>query len=362
MKSQKNKNIYTLAIDTSCDDTAVAILKNDRVLANIVSSQIDIHKEWGGVVPNLAKREHQKMIDGCIALALKRSGLKGISKIDVFAVTHGPGLAPALEVGVAKVKELALENDRPLIAVNHMEGHALSVFLKNKFGKYYSGLKRYSEKHDFPFLALCISGGHTEIVLVEDFGKYKIIGQTLDDAAGEAFDKIARMLGLGYPGGAVISKFAEGKNKNTYALPRPMQHSKDLDFSFSGLKTACLYQTNDLKKQLSEKDFAKIIPDYCASVQEAIIDSLIGKTIKAVKKIQPKMLVTGGGVIANKPLRARLRKEMKSLKIPVYFPASQFCQDNAAMIGLVAYMKYLRKETVEDIPALQRKPSITIEA
>lgn len=355
------KKIYTLAIDTSCDDTSVAVLCNDRVLANIVSSQIDIHKGWGGVVPNLAKRAHQEMIDSCVDLALKRSGLKDIKKINVIAVTYGPGLAPALEVGVSKAQELALKNNIPLVAVNHMEGHALSVFLKNKVGKNYAKLPSDINKTKFPLLALLVSGGHTELVLVEDFGKYKIIGQTLDDAAGEAFDKIGRMLGLGYPAGAVIARFAEKGNRNAYKLPRPMEHSKNYDFSFSGLKTACLYQTNDLKKELGEKGFAKIIPDYCASVEEAIVDSLIGKTVKAIKEYKPKMLVLGGGVVVNKRLRAKLRKALKALNIPIYFPDKQFCQDNAAMIGLAGYLKFLRGEIVKDIPLLQRKPSLGIE-
>lgn len=349
------KKTYILGIDTSCDDTSVAVLANDRVLSNVVSSQIDVHQEWGGVVPNLARREHEKMIDECIRLALKRSGLKEFRSLDAIAVTYGPGLAPALEVGVARARNLSSEFDVPLIAVNHMEGHALSAFLKNKNGKTYSGVGRAR----FPLMALGVSGKHTEIIWVERFGKYKILGQTQDDAAGEAFDKIARMLDLGYPGGPVISRLAEGGDPNKYPLPRPMHASPDYNFSFSGLKTACLYNTNDLKKKLG-KEFAKIIPDYCASVQEAIVDSIINKTFRAAKALRPKMMILGGGVTANKRLRLKLRREAKALNIPIYFPAAVFSTDNAAMIALVGYYKFQRGEFVK-AKDLQRIPSLTLE-
>lgn len=350
------KEIIILAIDTSCDDTSVAVLRNDCVLASIVSSQIDVHKEWGGVVPSLARREHEKMIDGCVDVALKRSGVKEMKQVNVVAVTYGPGLSPALEVGVKKAKELAQEFALPLVAINHMEGHTLSGFLKNSRGKNYSGV----EAPTFPFMALCVSGGHTEIVWAEGFGKYRLLGQTLDDAAGEALDKVARMLDLGYPGGPVIAKLAEQGNPNAYPLPRPMKDSPDYNFSFSGLKTACLYNTNTLKQELGT-DFARIIPDYCASVQEAVVDSLVGKTIKAAKKFQPKVVVLGGGVSANIRLRSQLRKALKKIGITLVVPAKQFCTDNAAMIGLAAYHKYQRGEVVQDIAALDRDPSITIE-
>lgn len=349
--------IYTLGIDTSCDDTAVAVLKNDRVLANVVSSQVDTHREWGGVVPRLARREHEKMIDGCIALALRRSGVKYIENIDVIAVTYGPGLAPALEVGVRKAREMSMEYMIPVVAVNHMEGHALSTLLKNSRGVNFSKLA----KPQFPAIAVLVSGGHTEIVWIEELGKYEIIGQTLDDAAGEAFDKIARMLDLGYPGGPVLARMAEDGDPNSYPLPRPMKDSQDYHFSFSGLKTACLYNTNDLKKALGPKKFSKIVPDYCASVQEAIVDSLLGKVSRAVKKKKPKMVMFGGGVSANNRLRSKFRREMKKQNIPVYFPDKKFATDNASMIALVGYYKFLRAETVECVSKLERDPSITIE-
>ena len=348
------KKIYTLGIDTSCDDTSVAVLENDKVLSSVVSSQIDIHKEWGGVVPSLAGREHEKMIKECTSLALKRSGVKDISKIDVIAVTYGPGLAPALDVGIQWARELAINEGVPLVAVNHMEGHTLSVFLKNSKGKNYAGVKTQK----FPFLALCVSGGHTELLFVEGLGAYEILGQTLDDAAGEAFDKVARMLGLGYPGGPVIARLAEEGDPTAYQLPRPMIHTKDYNFSFSGLKTASLYGTNELKKTLGKK-FPSIIPDYCASFQEAVVDTLVKKTIRAAEEKKPKMIVLGGGVAANKRLRTKLRYEAKSLGIPVYFPYRSFSTDNAAMIALAGYYKFQRGE-LADPKTLERKPGLVL--
>lgn len=350
------KKVYILGIDTSCDDTSVAVLENDRVLANVVSSQIDVHKEWGGVVPNLARREHERLIGPAVELALKRSGLKDIKKLNAIAVTYGPGLAPALEVGVAWAKRLATENKLPLIAVNHMEGHMLSALLKNKSGKAYSGI----DKIKFPIMGITVSGKHTELIWSKKLGYYKILGQTLDDAAGEAFDKIGRMLDLGYPGGPVIARIGEEGNPNAYKLPRPMHATKDYNFSFSGLKTAVLNHSTDLRKALG-KDFPKAIPDYCASVQEAIVDSIIIKAARAARELKPKLMLLGGGVAANKRLRVKLRRISRELNIPIYFPDNNFSTDNASMIALVGYYKYLRKEFVKNILELDRKPSLTIE-
>ena len=350
------KPVIILAVDTSCDDTSVAVTCNDRVLSSIVSSQIDVHKEWGGVVPNLARREHEKMIDECILLALKRAKLQSIDQVTALAVTYGPGLAPALEVGVRTIKQLAITHNRPVVAVNHMEGHTLSALLCNSRGRNYAGLT----KPAFPLMALCVSGGHTEIVWVEKIGVYKLLGQTLDDAAGEAFDKVSRMLDLGYPGGPIISTLAEQGDPTAYPLPRPMKQSGDYNFSFSGLKTACLYNTNELKSQLG-KQFAKIIPDYCASFQAAVIDCLVSKTVAAARDHKPTQVLLGGGVSANKELRKRLRQACKGLGIPAYFPAPRFSTDNAAMIGLAGYYKLLRGEIVTDVQSLDRDPSITIE-
>jgi N6-L-threonylcarbamoyladenine synthase len=219
-----------LAIDTSCDETSVAILENDRLFSNIVSSQVELHYKWGGVVPSIAKRAHQEKLDPSIELALKRARLK-IEDIDVFAVTYGPGLAIALEVGIKKAKELAKKYKKPLVAVDHMEGHIYSNLIRNSRGNFYnsfSGVK-------FPLLVLLVSGGHTEIIFMKDHGEYGVVGQTLDDAAGEAFDKVARPLMLGYPGGPVIEQFAENGDEDMFKLPKPIIHLKNYNFSFSGL-------------------------------------------------------------------------------------------------------------------------------
>lgn len=344
-----------LGIETSCDDTGVAVLQNDRVLSSVVSSQIDVHREWGGVVPQLARREHENVIQIVIAAALKRAGVK-CSDLSAIAVTYGPGLAPALEVGVRTAKQLAQEHSLPLIAVNHMEGHTLSGLLRNRHGKPYSGL----DKALFPCLAVVVSGKHSDLVWIENIGHYRLLGQTLDDAPGEAFDKIGRMLDLGYPAGPVISQLAQGHNRAAFDLPRPMQHSDNYHFSFSGLKTSCLYQTNRLKDELGA-EFAAVIPDYCASVEEAIVESLLGKTLRAAKEHQPNMVLFGGGVSANKRLRFRFRRELAALDIPAYFAPKQFCTDNGAMIALAGYYKLQRGETVADIAALDRDPSISIE-
>ncbi len=350
-----NQEIFILAIDTSCDDTSVAILRNDCVMANIVSSQVDIHKEWGGVVPHLAKRGHQQYLDQCIEMALHRSRLNW-DKIHAIAVTYGPGLAPALEVGLQKAKELAKEHHLPLVPVNHMEGHLLSCLLKNSSGNYYIRI----QDHPLPWLGLTISGGHTELIWIEAIGTYKILGRTLDDAAGEAFDKVARMLGLGYPGGAVIEAMAKKGNPKAYDLPRPMHNSPNYDFSFSGLKTACLYSTDSLKQQLQDK-FALVVPDYCASLQEAIADTLLIKLKRAAKNQQPKAVLVGGGVSANLRIRAKFRTAFRKLKIPVYFPYRCFCMDNGAMIALAGYHQYQRGKITYNYDTIDRVPYLTLE-
>ena len=350
-----NMKLKILAIDTSCDDTSVAVLENDKVLSNIVSSQIDIHREWGGVVPNLAKREHEKAIDECVRVALKRAKTKE-KDISAIAVTYGPGLAPALQVGVNKAKEMSLEYDIPLIGVNHIEGHILAVLLKNKNNKYYSKINEIK----FPLLVMIVSGGHTQIIFVKSIGEYKVIGRTLDDAVGEAFDKVSRMLDLGYPGGLVISEMSKKGDKNKFILPRPMKDSNNYDFSFSGLKTACLYNIRDLKKEHKD-NFVKLIPDYCASFQEAAVDSLLIKLKRATKKISPKMIFVGGGVSANNRLRKKFKQEINKLGVDIYFPSKVYSTDNAAMIGVVGYYKYLKKEFIKKVDKLDRVPSLSIE-
>ncbi|MBS3051966.1 MAG: tRNA (adenosine(37)-N6)-threonylcarbamoyltransferase complex transferase subunit TsaD [Candidatus Aenigmarchaeota archaeon] len=343
-----------LSVDTSCDETSASVCKDDRVLSNIISSQVDLHNEWGGVVPSIAKRIHQERIDPTISLALKRARLK-IEDIDAFAITIGPGLAIALEVGIKKIKELSQIHNKPIIVVNHMEGHIYSNFAKNSEGSSYNKFK----KPKFPVLCLLVSGNHTELVLMSNHGNYKLLGETLDDAAGEAFDKIARPLILGYPGGSIIERFAESGNPEAFDLPRPMIHSKDYNFSFSGLKTASVLLIEKLKQKY-KKDFSKVVPDFCSSFQQSITDVLLAKTVKAVKEYKVKQLFMGGGVISNNQIRKSFRKEMRRLSVNVFISDKKFCTDNAAMIGICAYYKSKRNEYVKNIKNVDRMPNLKI--
>lgn len=366
-----------LAIETSCDETAIAVLetKNNNVqnrvlniLSNVVASQVKIHAPWGGVVPNLAKREHQKNLPIVLKKALKQAKISvNNPKIDLIAVTNGPGLEPALWVGITFAQNLAQEWNKPLIGINHLEGHIFSVFLQRS-----QTSLQLLQSMQFPVLALIVSGGHTELVLMRKWLNYKVIGQTLDDASGEAFDKVAKMLKLGYPGGPAISKIAKSVRSptpHTVNLPRPMINSKDYNFSFSGLKTAVLYLLRDLEKQapnLYKRD--DLISAICAEFQQAAIDVLIKKTIRAAKEYKAKTIILGGGVTANQELRKQLKKavaetnfensrwgrakfyEVKfgakefskfgSREKPILLmPKMEFTGDNAAMIALAAYFR-----------------------
>jgi N6-L-threonylcarbamoyladenine synthase len=343
-----------LAIDTSCDETSASVCKNDWVLSNIVSSQVDLHKKWRGVVPIIAKRAHKERIEPVVDLALKRARLK-IEQIDAFAVTVGPGLAIALEVGIEKIKELSENYKKPVIAIDHMEGHIYSLLAKNSNGNYYSNLKKLK----LPSLCLLVSGGHTEIVLMKEHGKYELIGRTLDDAVGEAFDKVARPLMLGYPGGPVIEEFAKKGNPERFDLPIPMVRRTDYNFSYSGLKTACVIKIKKLKKKYGD-DFSNIVPDFCASFQKTIANSLLLKIEKAVENYQTKQLLLGGGVISNIYLRRRLRKSMRKFGVKVIAPSKKLCTDNAAMIGISAYYKNKRKDFVKNVEKIDRLPSLRI--
>lgn len=362
-----------LAIETSCDETAIAIAEFSgskkkpalSVLSNIVSSQMALHAKFGGVVPNLARREHQKNLPHILKMALQEAGmlarqpkkrsLREIEKIlgrepellkrfkkevvtlkapdiDAIAVTHGPGLAPALWVGVNFANALAKLWHKPIFPINHMEGHLYSALLNQ--GQKLAVIK-------FPALALLVSGGHTELVLIKNFGKYKIIGETLDDAAGEAFDKVARILGLPYPGGPEISKAAENSKVWRRALPRklprPMLNSKDYNFSFSGLKTAVLYLVRDLPRTQPLK-IAR--PAIAKEFQSAVVDVLIAKTIRAAKEYKVKTILLGGGVAANKLLRKILAEETEK-NLPTAgcrLPALCMTGDNALMIALAAIL------------------------
>jgi len=375
-----------LAIETSCDDTSVAIIKvsgkkkpSFKILSNIVSSQTEIHKQWGGVYPTLAKREHQKNLAPVLRKALKEGGLlkpktknqkpktriknkklreilkretdllKNLTKflgnyqkpkIDAIAVTIGPGLEPCLWVGVNLAKALAYFWNLPVIPINHIEGHILANWL-SPIGENYKPQTKNHKLIKFPAVCLLVSGGHTQLVLMRAIGKYKIIGETRDDAAGECFDKTARILGLGYPGGPAIATEAAKLQTTNYKLqtklPRPMIYQKNYDFSFSGLKTAVLYDFKN--RSLKTRRSKRYVRAMSAEIQQAIIDVLIKKTIKAAREYKAKFIILGGGVTANKELRRQLKLNLKSQNLNLNFlaPSKNFCTDNAAMIGIAGY-------------------------
>jgi N6-L-threonylcarbamoyladenine synthase len=318
-----------LAIETSCDETAAAVTEGRRVLSNVIFSQVDIHKKWGGVYPTLAKREHEKKIDPIVEKALKNARVK-IEDVGAVAVTFGPGLVIALEVGIRKAKELAEKYQKPLIPVDHLEGHIYSCFAQNRNGKPKRDFK-------FPFLALIASGGHTSLVMVKDHLKYEIIGQTLDDALGEALDKAAKILGMAYPGGPIMERLAEKGRSDYLELPLPLARDPRLAFSYSGLKTAF---KNRLANK-SQKEITKNLPHLAASFQEAAFAHLLDKLGKAITKSGLPFLTIGGGVIANKKLRFLIRELAREKGVEVYFPYSdKLIGDNAAMIGVAAHYKY----------------------
>ncbi len=311
-----------LAIETSCDETAVAMLSGvDGVLhveSSLVRSQIDIHAAYGGVVPEVAAREHLEMITSMIARSVRRDG----AGIDAIAVTAGPGLAPALRVGVEAAKTLAWTWKKPLIPVCHLEGHIYANWIESA--------------PEFPVLALIVSGGHTELVLMRDHGDFERLGETLDDAAGEAFDKVAKMLGLPYPGGPAIDRLAAKGNAKAFAFPRPMVDRPDAMFSFSGLKTAVLYELRKRDAEMADESFRA---DIAASFQEAIVETLVEKTMRTAGRCMPKSLVLAGGVAANALLRDRLTAAAEDRGIPLYLPPFQYSLDNAAMIAAAGYFR-----------------------
>lgn len=324
-----------LSIETSCDETALALLDasgkitNPRFVPqkNIVASQIAIHKEWGGVVPNLAKREHIRV------LPLIYKKLLAEKTPDIIAVTVGPGLEPALWAGIefAKTiyKDLKKKNKKlKLIGVNHLEGHLWSFLLD---------VKKIDTKKIFPSVALIVSGGHTTLLKMDSLTKWKTLGETKDDAVGEAFDKVARMIGLPYPGGPEIQRMAEKGNPNAIAFPRPMIHSKDYDFSYSGLKTSVLYYMRDHARTKKT--------DVAASFQSAALAPLVKKTMRAAKEYGAKSVILSGGVAANRALRNELKTESKKLKVKFFAPPMNFNTDNAMMIAAAGYISYLRKKS-----------------
>ncbi len=307
--------MYILAIDTSCDDTSVAILKDGHnILSNLVSSQHDIHKRFGGVVPELASRRHLENIIPMIKLALKEAKIEE-KDIDVIGVTYGPGLIGSLLVGLMTAKGLAYSLKKPFIGINHMEGHIFGAILEHK--------ELYP-----PFMALVVSGGHTDLVLVRRYFSYEVIGSTRDDAAGEAFDKVARLLDIGYPGGPAIERFAK-LGKIDYNLPRAIPEG--YDFSFSGLKTAV--------SKLLREDID--LPSVAYSFQEAVVDVLVNKSLKACANYNISKLAISGGVAANKRLRERFLEEALKYDVKTYFPSISMCTDNASMIACATYYRYL---------------------
>ena len=363
MMKPVNENYTILAIETSCDETAAAVSVGRKIFSNVIWSQIEIHKPWGGVVPDLARRAHRKNIDQVISEAIKRAEatrkklkLKkeiNLENIDAVAVTKGPGLAIALEVGILKAKETAKKYKKPIIGVNHMEGHLLSPLALNSKG---NGPLKNQPK--FPIMGLLVSGGRTQIVLVKDFGKYELLGETLDDAAGEAFDKVAKMLNLGYPGGSIISELAKRGNRNRFDLPIPMSRNKSLNFSFSGLKTACLYKIRDIPENKINRKF---LEDFSASFERVLVKAITLKVNLALDKYKPNQLFLGGGVINNLPLRKQVRQIAKKHEVPVFTAYSnKLFTDNAAMIAIAGYYQAKKDEFIRNIDSLERLPGISI--
>lgn len=321
---EKQKDILILAIESSCDETAAAVVKNGRtILSNVINSQIAIHTEYGGVVPEIASRKHIENINPVIRKALDDAGVT-LEDIDAIGVTYGPGLVGALLVGVAEAKALAFATGKPLVGVHHIEGHIAANYIENK-------------ELEPPFVALVVSGGHTHLVKVNDYGKFDIIGRTRDDAAGEAFDKVARAIGLGYPGGPKIDKVAKEGNPEAISFPRAQVDDAPYDFSFSGIKSAVLNYINsaEMKGESINK------PDLAASFQKAVVDALVSRAIRLTKESGMDRLAVAGGVASNSALRKALEEECGKNNIRFYSPSPIFCTDNAAMIGVAAYYEYL---------------------
>ena len=330
--------MLVLGIESSCDETAAAVLQDGRkLLSNVIASQIRIHEKYGGVVPEIASRKHVEAIVPVVLEALEKAGVP-LEAIGGIAVTRGPGLVGSLLVGLSMAKALALARNIPFVGVNHLEGHVASAFLAE-------------DRPAFPFIALVVSGGHTNLYLVRDFDDLRLMGQTRDDAAGEAFDKAAKLLDIGYPGGVVIDRLARSGNPQALAFPRSMRDS--LEFSFSGVKTSLL----TYMKKRERPPVAEEIPDIVASYQEAIVDVLVEKTLRAAEMQSIGQVAVVGGVAANSRLRARFLEDARARGIRVFIPPPVFCTDNAAMIAVVGHHALARgRRDPYDLNALSRWP------
>lgn len=318
------KNIKILAIETSCDETSVAVVQNGRdVFSNIISTQIDLHEKYGGVVPEIASRMHVEKINLVINEALEAAHVS-LDEIDVIGVTYGPGLVGALLVGVVAAKAIAFAKDKPLVGVHHIEGHIAANYITH-------------QELEPPFLCLVVSGGHTHLVVVKDYTTYEIIGRTRDDAAGEAYDKVARAIGLSYPGGPKVDKLAKEGNKDAIRFPRAMLDD-GYDFSFSGVKSAVLNYVNGCKMKNEIID----IKDVAAAFQSSVVDVLVSKTIALAKETNINKIALAGGVAANTGLRDAMTNACENNHMKLYYPDKVLCTDNAAMIGCAAYYEYLK--------------------
>ncbi|MCR5399216.1 MAG: tRNA (adenosine(37)-N6)-threonylcarbamoyltransferase complex transferase subunit TsaD [Lachnospiraceae bacterium] len=335
-----SKDILILGIESSCDETAASVVRNGReVLSNIISSQIDIHTLYGGVVPEIASRKHMERIDQVVMKAIADAGVT-MEDIDAIAVTYGPGLVGALLVGVSYAKSYAWALDKPLVGVHHIEGHICANYIENP------DLKP-------PFMCLVVSGGHTHLVRVKDYGDYEILGRTRDDAAGEAFDKVARVIGLGYPGGPKIDKVSYEGDPAAIDFPRAKIADNEYDFSFSGLKSAVLNYLNSLSMKGENYDQA----DVAASFQQAVVDVLTGHSMAAIKEYGTDSFAIAGGVASNSHLREAMKKACDELGVKFYMPSPIFCTDNAAMIAVAGYHEYMAGNTADwnlnAVPALK---------
>ena len=312
-----------LAIESSCDETAAAVVRNGReVLSNVISSQIDLHTLYGGVVPEIASRKHIERINQVIEEALSTAGVS-LAQTDAVAVTYGPGLVGALLVGVAEAKAIAYAAGKPLVGVHHIEGHIAANFVEHP-------------ELEPPFLSLVVSGGHTHLVRVEDYGVFTILGRTRDDAAGEAFDKVARAIGLGYPGGPKIDRVAREGDPEAIAFPRTHMEDAPYDFSFSGLKSAVLNYINGC--QMKGQEYRQA--DIAASFQKAVTDVLVGNAMRAVEEYHADRFAIAGGVAANSALRQAMKEACEERGVKLYYPSPVYCTDNAAMIGVAGYYEY----------------------